>query len=60
VIYIRKGYHKTLLRIRNSNILLVGDGPDETVLWGDRSFHDSPSTMGSANIGELAPAGTLL
>jgi len=54
VIYIKEGLYKEVIRIgkKKTNLTLVGDGRDLTVLSGDLNFVDGIKTFDSATLGK--------
>ncbi|KAL9856096.1 putative hydrolase [Arabidopsis thaliana] len=54
VIYIKEGLYKEVIRIgkKKTNLTLVGDGRDLTVLSGDLNFIDGIKTFYSATLGK--------
>ncbi|XP_042499333.1 pectinesterase-like [Macadamia integrifolia] len=50
VIYVKKGTYKENLQITQSNIMLLGDGIDTTIVTGSKNVQDGSTTFRSATV----------
>lgn len=58
VIYVKKGVYMENVEVNKKkwNLMLVGDGIDQTIISGSRSVADGWTTFRSATVGELNPS----
>ncbi|XP_010266280.1 PREDICTED: pectinesterase-like [Nelumbo nucifera] len=50
VIYVKRGVYKENVEIKASNIMLIGDGIDATIVTGSRNVQDGSTTFRSATV----------
>jgi len=55
VIYVKKGFYKenVIIGKKKTNVMIVGDGMDDTVISGSLNFVDGTSTYNTATLGEV-------
>jgi pectinesterase len=53
VIYVKAGVYKENVQIKKSNIMLIGDGIDATIVTGSKSVGGGSTTFMSATVGKL-------